>query len=44
MILGSHGINLSDVIKVIQQRKFDYLKKASIDAGGNTSDEAVGQD
>ncbi|MHA7584589.1 hypothetical protein ACX12E_30015 [Paenibacillus vandeheii] len=45
VVLSSHGINLSDVIKEIQQGKFDHLKKASDDAGGNTSGEveAVGQ-
>ncbi|MFK0526475.1 hypothetical protein ACINKY_30120 [Paenibacillus illinoisensis] len=45
VILSSHGINLNDVIKEIQQGKFDHLRKASADAGENTSGEfgAAGQ-
>ncbi|MEC0182299.1 hypothetical protein P4H61_12485 [Paenibacillus peoriae] len=45
VVLSNHGINLNDVIKEIQQGRFDHLKKASADAGGNVSGEvgAAGQ-
>ncbi|MNW68767.1 hypothetical protein D3C74_476160 [compost metagenome] len=36
VILSNHGINLNDVIKEIQQGKFNHLKKAS-DAGESAS-------
>lgn len=37
MVLSNHGINLNDVIREIQQGKFNHLKK--VPGAGETSSE-----